>query len=190
MLFVFLETSLLQWCLPSAGFSELPALKHTLGEVWVVNASAFLLIILASSIQPRACRTVHISKYQRLWHWMLLLPYVALIMFDQCACAVLVASWISCRFLTACLFYHRSDRWCRAVEKEKQTNKASPTFLMCACVYGLVDTFCVSPFSLGVYGNSCFFFSHCPLSLTKCLRNVCFKREFVLWASVIKTHYV
>lgn len=41
--------------------------------------------------------------------------------------------------------------------RKRKTNKASPTFLMCACVYGLVDTFCVSPFSLGVYGNSCFF---------------------------------
>lgn len=104
---------------------------------------------------------VCILKYQNseLWHWMLLLPYVVLIR--------LISAHVLCLLLrgSAAVFWLPTflpSQWstmqsCR--KKKNQQTKLVRLFscacvCICVCAYGLVDAVSMSPFSVGVYGNS------------------------------------
>lgn len=78
---------------------------------------------------------------------------------DQCTCAVLVASWLSCRLLTARLLPSQWSMMQSCRKKKNQQTKLVRLFscacvCICVCAYGLVDAVSMSPFSIGVYGNS------------------------------------
>lgn len=128
----------------------------------MINVAAFLLDIVASSFLPKACRTKCVYwniKIRRLWHWMLLLPYVVLIrLISARVLCLLLRGSVAVFWLPAFL----PSQWstmqsCR--KKKNQQTKLVRLFscacvCICVCAYGLVDAVSMSPFSIGVYGNS------------------------------------